>query len=147
MTLITLVNDPTNLTNPTNPRCGRWENSLLITLINLMTSLDIENDTQKRQIHELEQFVILLSAALTNNDIASGGNGSGEGLREANLIKQFAGQFNLSLDMENIKNESKNNMSLQDKISQALGRMDLLLKENFDLKREIVFERKKYVDL
>lgn len=25
--------------------------------------------------------------------------------------------------------------------------MDLLLKENFDLKREIVFERKKYVDL
>jgi BMFP domain-containing protein YqiC len=49
--------------------------------------------------------------------------------------------------MENIKNESKNNMSLQDKISQALGRMDLLLKENFDLKREIVFERKKYVDL
>jgi BMFP domain-containing protein YqiC len=36
---------------------------------------------------------------------------------------------------------------LQDKIQQALGRMDLLLKENFDLKREIVFERKKYVDL
>ena len=25
--------------------------------------------------------------------------------------------------------------------------MDLLLNENFDLKREIVFERKKYVDL
>jgi hypothetical protein len=25
--------------------------------------------------------------------------------------------------------------------------MDLLLKENFDLKREIVFDRKKYVDL
>lgn len=25
--------------------------------------------------------------------------------------------------------------------------MDLLLKENFELKREIVFERKKYVDL
>ena len=38
-------------------------------------------------------------------------------------------------------------MTLQEKISQALGRMDLLLKENFDLKREIVFERKKYVDL
>jgi hypothetical protein len=52
-----------------------------------MTSLDIENDTQKRQIHELEQFVILLSAALTNNDIASGGNGSGGGQQEANLIK------------------------------------------------------------
>ena len=29
----------------------------------------------------------------------------------------------------------------------ALGRMDILLKENFDLKREIVFERKRYVDL
>jgi hypothetical protein len=25
--------------------------------------------------------------------------------------------------------------------------MDILLKENFDLKREIVFERKRYVDL
>ena len=61
--------------------------------------------------------MILLSAALTNSDIASGGNGSGEGLQEANLIKQFANQFNLGLNLENIKNESKNNLSLQDKIS------------------------------
>jgi BMFP domain-containing protein YqiC len=36
---------------------------------------------------------------------------------------------------------------LPEKISIALGRMDLLLKENFELKREIVFERKKYSDL
>jgi BMFP domain-containing protein YqiC len=53
------------------------------------------------------------------------------------------------LNLDSIKNEQnkKENMTLQEKISQALGRMDLLLKENFDLKREIVFERKKYVDL
>jgi len=38
-------------------------------------------------------------------------------------------------------------MSLTEKISTALVRMDLLLKENFELKREIVFERKKYIDL
>jgi BMFP domain-containing protein YqiC len=52
------------------------------------------------------------------------------------------------LNLDSIKNEQnkKENMTLQE-ISQALGRMDLLLKENFDLKREIVFERKKYVDL
>lgn len=31
----------------------------------LMTSLDIENDTQKKHIQELEQFVLLLSTALT----------------------------------------------------------------------------------
>lgn len=37
--------------------------------------------------------------------------------------------------------------NIYDKISQALSRMDLLLKENFELKREIVFERKKFVDL
>ena len=36
---------------------------------------------------------------------------------------------------------------MPEKISIALGRMDLLLKENFELKREIVFERKKYSDL
>lgn len=34
-----------------------------------------------------------------------------------------------------------------EKISKALARMDLLLKENFELKREIVFERKKFIDL
>jgi BMFP domain-containing protein YqiC len=55
--------------------------------------------------------------------------------------------------MENLdKHTSKkkheyNKTSLTDKISSALVRMDLLLKENFELKREIVFERKKYVDL
>lgn len=32
----------------------------------LMTSLDIENDTQKRHIQELEQFIGLLAAALTD---------------------------------------------------------------------------------
>ena len=32
---------------------------------NLMVSLDVENETQKKQIQELEQFVILLSSALT----------------------------------------------------------------------------------
>lgn len=34
----------------------------------LMTSLDIENDTQKKHIQELEQFVLLLSTALTPAD-------------------------------------------------------------------------------
>ena len=32
-----------------------------------MTSLDIENDTQKKHIQELEQFVVLLSTALTQD--------------------------------------------------------------------------------
>jgi len=49
---------------------------------------------------------------------------------------------------KNNKNRSKpDSQSLADKISSALVRMDLLLKENFELKREIVFERKKYMDL
>lgn len=37
--------------------------------------------------------------------------------------------------------------NIYDQISKALTRMDLLLKENFELKREIVFERKKFIDL
>ena len=45
------------------------------------------------------------------------------------------------------KSKNKKEITLQDKITQALGRLDLLLKENFELRREIVFERKKYVDL
>ena len=38
------------------------------TMAQLMTSLDIENDTQKKHIQELEQFVLLLSTALTPAD-------------------------------------------------------------------------------
>lgn len=45
----------------------------------------------------------------------------------------------------NSKQEQKFN--IHEKISKALTRMDLLLKENFELKREIVFERKKFIDL
>lgn len=52
-------------------------------MASLMTSLDIENDTQKHQIQELEQFVILLSSALTSE---SGSNNN----NEAELINQFA---------------------------------------------------------
>lgn len=37
--------------------------------------------------------------------------------------------------------------SLKQKINKSLERMDLLLKENFELRRTIVFERKKYNDL
>ena len=55
------------------------------------------------------------------------------------------------MNLENIdknnKNKKSDSKSLSDKISSALVRMDLLLKENFELKREIVFERKKYMDL
>lgn len=37
--------------------------------------------------------------------------------------------------------------SLKSKINKSLERMDLLLKENFELRRTLVFERKKYNDL
>lgn len=66
------------------------------------------------------------------------------------MVRNFANQFNVSINVENIEkyNKKKNEkQSLSQKIQQALVRMDLLLKENFELKREIVFERKKYVDL
>jgi hypothetical protein len=49
----------------------------------LMTSLDIENDTQKRHIQELEQFVGLLASALTDGQ----GSLSGQNKSEAALIK------------------------------------------------------------
>ena len=106
----------------------------------LMTSLDIENDTQKKHIVELEQFVVLLSTALTNDSDPSDS--------DAAMVKQFANQFNFNLNNINVeKLPKKEAKSLTDKIQNALVRMDLLLKENFELKREIVFERKKYVDL
>ena len=58
---------------------------------NHITALDIENDTQKNHIRELEQFVILLSQALTQND--AGGLSTLGSLsksnEEANLIQQF----------------------------------------------------------
>lgn len=69
------------------------------------------------------------------------------------MIQQFASQFNLQMNLDSLKQaasqktKGKKKQTLQDRITEALGRMDLLLKENFDLKREIVFERKKYVDL
>jgi len=104
----------------------------------LMTSLDIENDTQKKHIMELEQFVLLLSQALTNE----------QGNDEAAMVKNFANQFNINMNLENIDNKRPGGGSnLQEKIHQALCRMDLLLKENFNLKREIVFDKKKFVDL
>lgn len=58
----------------------------------LMTSLDIENDTQKKHIQELEQFVMLLSQALTQD--------SGAKSTDAQMIKQFASQFNFSLSTD-----------------------------------------------
>ena len=90
------------------------------------------------------------------------------------MIQKFASEFSLNLNLGGNKtpgqgsmgqmqrpshNSNKQNayydsqfqqskkFNIHDKISQALSRMDLLLKENFELKREIVFERKKYVDL
>jgi len=57
----------------------------------------------------------------------------------------------LSINIENLdKHGSKRKhdaSTLSDKMSSALVRMDMLLKENFELKREIVFQRKKYVDI
>ena len=89
---------------------------------------------------ELEQFVVLLSTALTNDSDPSDS--------DAAMVKQFANQFNFNLNTINVeKLPKKEAKSLTDKIQNALVRMDLLLKENFELKREIVFERKKYVDL
>ena len=73
-----------------------------------MVSLDVENETQKKQIQELEQFVILLSSALTQEGGVSGNGNVGKlaaGSSEANLIKQFASQFNMNID--NI-NKTKN---------------------------------------
>ena len=55
---------------------------------NLMTSLDLENETQKRQIQELEQFVILLSGALTTEQIPS----SFQGLSESFLNSERGGE-------------------------------------------------------
>lgn len=55
-----------------------------------MVSLDVENETQKKQIQELEQFVILLSSALTQEGGVSGNGNVGKlaaGSSEANLIK------------------------------------------------------------
>ena len=50
-------------------------------------------------------------------------------------------------NLDRHQKQAKSGTKLSDKISSALCRMDVLLKENFELKREIVFERKKYVDL
>ena len=47
-----------------------------------MVSLDVENESQKKQILELERFVVLLSSALTDNAKA----GLAAGSNEANLI-------------------------------------------------------------
>ena len=67
------------------------------------------------------------------------------------MVRQFATQFNISVRMDSFDNQQKkkgkDSAKLSDKIQQALARMDLLLKENFELKREIVFERKKFIDL
>jgi len=46
-----------------------------------------------------------------------------------------------------VYDQKEQKFNIYDKISKALTRMDLLLKENFELKREIVFERKKFIDL
>jgi BMFP domain-containing protein YqiC len=89
---------------------------------------------------ELEQFVLLLSQALTNEQ--------GIGMNsEAAMVKNFANQFNINMNLDNIEKQRQSGSNLQEKIHQALCRMDLLLKENFNLKREIVFDKKKFVDL
>lgn len=51
-----------------------------------MVSLDVENESQKKQIMELEKFVMLLSSALQD----SNKDGFPSGSNEANLIQQFA---------------------------------------------------------
>ena len=58
---------------------------------NHITALDIGNDTQKNHIREHEQFVILLSQALTQNDtegLSTLGSLS-KNNEESNLIQQF----------------------------------------------------------
>ena len=65
----------------------------------LMTSLDIENDTQKKHIMELEQFVVLLSTALTNEGDSDD--------NDAAMVRQFANQFNFNLNTVNIDKMAK----------------------------------------
>ena len=108
-----------------------------------MVSLDVENESQKKQILELEKFVMLLSSALTDSaksSLTSGNN-------ETNLIKQFASQFNMDKSKPQKKDNSNKEETLQEKITLSLGRLDLLMKENFELRRELIFERKKFIDL
>ena len=98
---------------------------------------------------ELEQFVLLLSQALTNEQ---GGIDSSNNSDEALMVQNFANQFNINMSVEQINKSKikKNNgadLNLSEMIQQSLCRMDLLLKENFDLKRELVFNKKKFVDL
>ena len=61
-----------------------------------MNALDIENDTQKRHIQELEQFVVLMSSALTQERHAGGAGMP----NETNLIKMVANQFNLNIKQD-----------------------------------------------
>lgn len=70
-----------------------------------MTSLDIENDTQKKHIQELEQFVMLLSTALTNQEGDQVSNKSGKP-SDAAMVRNFANQFNINIKMENIDKHS-----------------------------------------
>jgi hypothetical protein len=84
----------------------------------LMTSLDIENDTQKKHIQELEQFVILLSTALTNQEGDQVAKTPGN-QTDAAMVRNFANQFNVSINVESIEkyNKKKNEkLSLSQKI-------------------------------
>ena len=70
-----------------------------------------------------------MSSALSNH----------ENSEDVAKISMFASQYNVDIN--------KNNLSLSDKIKESLQRMDILLKENFELRRSIVFERKRNSDL
>lgn len=59
------------------------------------------------------------------------------------MIETFTRRFSLD---SGTRLESKKE-TLQQQINKSLERMDLLLKENFELRRSLVYERKKYNDL
>ena len=57
------------------------------------------------------------------------------------MIETYAKRYSVGSSVQ------ANKSSLQEQINKAVERMDLLLKENFELRRALVFERKKYHDL
>ena len=77
----------------------------------LMTSLDIENDTQKRHIQELEQFIGLLAAALTDGQgTLSGKSKSGKSLEMSmSRLESNANAGDDPLTDDDDKEESKLN--------------------------------------
>ena len=73
-------------------------------MTNLLSSLDIENETQKKQIQELQQFVLLLSSALQNMEDQD--NPKSE---EMSMIQKFAHEFTQKLPFGNANNALHSN--------------------------------------